>query len=68
MEERRSVPGDAFRVGDPFLCGAHPLSDRIGPKVSAVLPRGASLVLVTLVSLGLWAGIWAAIGSLLGPQ
>ncbi len=59
------APGSAEYVGNPWSRAQPSFSGQAEPTPSLALSRGASLVLMTLVSLGLWAGIWAAIGSLI---
>jgi hypothetical protein len=56
----------SYSVGDRGLrCRMLPL-DRSAGRAEFRLSRGSSLIVISLLSIGLWAVVWAAVGSVAG--
>jgi len=64
----RHLPQDYLSLaGLPDLHSGSSRSDRIANETALILPVGPALVVIVLLSLGLWSAIWVATSSLVSP-
>jgi len=74
MEDPRGAPlnrhlGQDYLdlAGLPDLHSGPSRSDRIANETALMLPGGPALVVIILLSLGLWSAIWVATSSFFSP-
>lgn len=64
LVDRNTVLEYAYSADHRSLRDRSPRSDRLAPEAAAFLTVGEALIVVGLLSLGLWAAIWLAVSSL----
>jgi hypothetical protein len=64
---RNIAPDFPYFVHHSSLDAGSPRSDRSTGEAAPILPVGAALMAIFLLSLGLWGAIWVAASSLTFP-
>ena len=54
-------------AGLPYVRSGSSQSNHSAAKAALMLPVGPALVVILLLSLGLWGAVWVAISSLFSP-